>query len=59
MFIELLRGLEDPKDSSFDRRFYLLERCAIVKAFVLLVDETGVYDDLLVELFRTLIAAAE
>ncbi len=49
MFIEQLKGISKPDGPSFPRYFYLLERLAVVKAFIILVDLDA---DLVVELFE-------
>jgi hypothetical protein len=58
LFVQVLHGLENPKDPSFDRRYYLWERLCLVKAFVLLLDDPS-GEELLVQLFKTLIWAVK
>ena len=50
-FVSQLRGVAEPSGPSFPRYFYLLERLAIVKSFVLMIDLRC--DDLVRQLFET------
>ena len=52
LFVSQLRGVADPRGQSFARYYYLLERLAMVKSFVLMLDLNC--DDLVRQLFETL-----
>lgn len=52
VLIQQLNGVRDPKSGSFSRYFYLLERLAMVKSFVLMIDLEC--QDLIESLFEVL-----
>ncbi|KAL6073815.1 Sister chromatid cohesion protein pds5, variant 3 [Balamuthia mandrillaris] len=50
LFIQQLQRIGEVEDESFHLRFALLEKLAVVKAFIILVDKE---DELLVQVFKT------
>ena len=56
LFITQLRGLEDFDSALFVKYAYLVERLAMVKVFVLMLDFS--FDDLLRQLIEVLLGAA-
>jgi hypothetical protein len=56
LFVSQLAGIRDPQGPSYVRYFYLLERLAMVKSFVLMIDLKC--DDLVRSLFDVLFSSA-
>ena len=56
LFISQLRGLQDDEGASFARYTYLVERLAMVKSFVLMLDLN--FDDLVRQLVEVLLESA-
>ena len=56
LFISQLRGLHDDEGASFARYTYLVERLAMVKSFVLMLDLN--FDDLVRQLVEVLLDSA-
>lgn len=55
LFISQLAGIRDPQGPSYVRYYYLLERLAMVKSFVLMIDLKC--DDLVRSLFDVLFSS--
>lgn len=53
LFIRQLKGLAEISDSKFAHRFYLLERLAVVKMFVLLTEPALRAESILEDMFQT------
>ena len=56
LFVSQLQGIRDPHGPSYSRYYYLLERLAMVKSFVLMIDLKC--DDLVRSLFEVLFNSA-